>query len=143
MTEKKSPAGLAAGGGVGEGDDGSHSASDDTRSVDGCQVGGAPRALSLSEVSGFTPVIDDLVLDPEIGVIGALVYGATWRMTQRGDRACSARIETIAQMVGLGTRTVRRYLKALSKRGWLINVSICATPCVKSVASSSFVPNFR
>lgn len=71
----------------------------------------------LSEVKGFTPVID--ILANELGVITALVYGIVWRYCQMEDGVCKASRERIAQHAGISAKTVKRHLEKLCKSGYL------------------------
>ena len=71
----------------------------------------------LSEVRGFTPVID--VLAQELGVMTSLVYGIVWRYCQMRDGVCWASKETIADHVGIDQKTVRRHLQKLVDAGYL------------------------
>lgn len=71
----------------------------------------------LSEVRGFTPVID--VLAGELGGIAALVYGVVWRFCQMRDGICRASMETLAKRVGLNRATVLKHIKRLCEAGYL------------------------
>lgn len=71
----------------------------------------------LSEVKGFTPVID--ILARELGLMTAVVYGIAWRYCQMEDRVCSASRERIAEHAGISTKTVERHLKKLCVAGYL------------------------
>lgn len=66
---------------------------------------------------GFTPVFDDVV--ELIGTTGALVFGVVWRHCQMSKRRCSASVETMARLTGLGERTVRMYLGAMAQTDML------------------------
>ena len=71
----------------------------------------------LTEVQGWTPVIDALVT--ELGLLRATIYGIVWRFCQMDDRRCSASVETIAARAGVSYRTALRHLKALCDAGYL------------------------
>lgn len=71
----------------------------------------------LTEVKGFTPLIDALVDD--VGLIQAAVYGKVWRYCQMKDGVCSASQETIAKELKVSRATVLRHLKELCKKGYL------------------------
>ncbi len=71
----------------------------------------------LSDVKGFTPVIDALAA--ELGLIPAVVYGVAWRFCQMRDGVCHASLDTISKRVGISRRTVRRHIHALCDAGYL------------------------
>jgi len=71
----------------------------------------------LSQVKGFTPVIDALV--DELDLMTAIVYGVAWRYCQMEDGVCRASLETIASRVGISRKTVERHMKALCEAGYL------------------------
>lgn len=71
----------------------------------------------LSQVKGFTPVID--VLANELGTMTALVYGIAWRYCQLEDKVCRASKETIGKHANISPKTVQRHLHALVKAGYL------------------------
>jgi len=71
----------------------------------------------LSEVKGFTPVID--VLAKELGLMPALVYGRVWRFCQMKDKVCTASLETLAKPLGVSRKTVERHIKKLCQMGYL------------------------
>ena len=71
----------------------------------------------LTDVQGFTPIIDVMV--KELGLIPAAVYGRVWRYCQGERGVCQASLETLADEVGLSTRTVQRHLHALAEAGYL------------------------
>ncbi len=71
----------------------------------------------LSEVKGFTPVID--VLAEELGLMPALVYGRVWRFCQMKDKVCTASLETLAKPLGVSKKTVERHIKKLCQMGYL------------------------
>ena len=71
----------------------------------------------LSEVKGFTPVIDVLV--HELGLMPAVAYGAVWRYCQMEDGVCKASMAKIARRIGVDRATVHRHIKALCEAGYL------------------------
>lgn len=71
----------------------------------------------LSDVKGFTPLIDVLV--QEVGLMQALVYGRVWRFCQGPQRQCTASLETIGDSLGMSRRTVIRHIKDLCRAGYL------------------------
>lgn len=79
----------------------------------------------LTEVNGFTPLVDVLV--KEEGLMTAAVYGVVWRYCQMKDRVCTASPEKIAGHVGASSKTVRRHIKILVEKGYLVDL----TPDVK------------
>jgi hypothetical protein len=76
-----------------------------------------PSSTFLSDVQGFTPVID--VLAQETSPATALVYGVVWRYCQMNDGLCRASVASIAQRIGLHAKTTRRHLKKLCQLGYL------------------------
>jgi len=85
------------------------------------QDGEADMSVILSEVKGFTPVIDVIVKD--VGLVEAVVYGVVWRYCQRANGVCTASLETIGAQVGVSDRTVLRHVKALCDKGYLIDTT--------------------
>ncbi len=75
----------------------------------------------LSQVRGFTPVID--ILAEELGTMTALVYGIVWRYCQMEDKVCRASKETIAGHANISSKTVQRHLAELVKKGYLIDTT--------------------
>ena len=80
----------------------------------------------LTEVEGFTPVIDAIVQD--VGLMQAIVYGVVWRYCQMPNGVCIASLEQIANRVGISRKTAERHIKALCKSGYLRD----ATPRVNN-----------
>lgn len=74
-------------------------------------------SVILSEVKGFTPVIDVVVKD--VGLIEAVVYGVVWRYCKREDGVCTASLETIGKQVGISSRTAVRHIKSLCDKGYI------------------------
>jgi DNA-binding Lrp family transcriptional regulator len=71
----------------------------------------------LAEVKGFTPLIDALVR--KVGLVQAAVYGRIWRYCEMESGVCSASLETIAESLGISSRTVLRHVKELCEKGYL------------------------
>ena len=71
----------------------------------------------LTEVDGFIPVID--VVADDVGLVGAAVYGLSWRYCQMGKGICYASLETMAKQLGLNAATVQRHLRKLCEKGYL------------------------
>ena len=71
----------------------------------------------LSEVKGFTPVID--VLTDELGLMPAVAYGVVWRYCQMEEGVCKASMTKIARRIGVDRATVHRHIKALCEAGYL------------------------
>ena len=71
----------------------------------------------LTEVKGFTPVIEVMV--QEVGLVQAAVYGVVWRYCQRRDGVCTASHGTIAEALGLARGTVQRHIGELCEAGYL------------------------
>ena len=51
-------------------------------------------ATFLSEVRGFTPLID--IVAEDVGMVGAVVYGMVWRYCRMSDGVCRAAVGAIA-----------------------------------------------
>lgn len=71
----------------------------------------------LSEVRGFTPVIDALA--QEVGFVTAGVYGLAWRFCQMDTGVCYVSQERMAQMMGISRASVNTHLKKLCEAGYL------------------------
>jgi len=78
-------------------------------------------SIILSEVKGFTPVID--VVAKELGFITAGVYGLVWRHCQMSNHICRASVETLASMLDISPNTIRRHLKKLVDAGYIIDTT--------------------
>jgi len=78
-------------------------------------------SVILSEVKGFTPVID--VVAKELGFITAGVYGLVWRHCQMNDRICRASVQTLAETLDVSSNTIRRHLKKLVDGGYIIDTT--------------------
>lgn len=81
----------------------------------------------LTEVDGWTPLIDDLT--KELGLVTSAVFGRIWRFCQGADRVCSASLETIASDLHLDKATVMRHAKKLCENGYLKDL----TPDLRNV----------
>jgi hypothetical protein len=75
----------------------------------------------LTQVNGFTPVIDAVVADA--GLNEALVYGMIWRYCRMSDGICRASTTTIGTRLGLSRRTVQRCIARLIELGYLTDKS--------------------
>jgi len=71
----------------------------------------------LSEVDGFTPIIDDVL--KETSLITAVVFGRMWRYCQMKDGVCNASLETIAEGIGLSRSAVMEHAKILVDKEYL------------------------
>ena len=61
----------------------------------------------------------DFVVE-ELDTISALVYGVVWRHCQMEKGECFAMASTLAQKTGLGESTVRKHLRILRRRGYIL-----------------------
>jgi len=77
----------------------------------------------LAEVGGFTPLIDHLIEDPEVGLMGAVLFGRVWRYCQGSYGVCSASKETLAEQLGLSRMTIIRHLQRLCALGYLEDIT--------------------
>ena len=82
-------------------------------------------AKFLTEVRGFTPVIDIAVQD--VGLVTAAVYGVMWRYCQMEDGVCRAALSTIADRIGVDRRTVIRHIATLVDAGYIVDTTPDAT----------------
>jgi len=73
----------------------------------------------LSEVKGFTPVID--ILAQELGLMTAMIYGMIWRHAQVGD---GASLDILAEHIAIDRKTVERHTKLLCEEGYLRTIQI-------------------
>lgn len=71
----------------------------------------------LAEVDGWTPVIDNVVL--EVGAVTALVFGKVWRYCQMADNCCSAAQSRIADELGMSRQTINQHIGKLVEAGFL------------------------
>jgi DNA-binding MarR family transcriptional regulator len=88
----------------------------------------------LSEVKGFTPVID--VLADELGLMPAVAYGVVWRYCQMEDGICKASMAKIARRIGVDRATVHRHIKALCKAGYLKDLTPGLRNCPHTYADT-------
>jgi len=78
----------------------------------------------LKKVGGWTPMIDQLVLNPKYGAKGAAVFGVVWRHCQMKDGVCKASLDRMGELIEISTRaTIIKYLKRLVKDGYLIDIT--------------------
>ena len=75
----------------------------------------------LSEVDGFTPVIDEVV--KATSLMSAVVFGRIWRFCQMPDGVCNASLETISEDIGIDKASVMRHAKILVEQGYLEDLS--------------------
>jgi len=74
-----------------------------------------------TKIKGFTPVIDSVA--QQMGFVTAGVYGLVWRHCQMEDRVCRASVETLAEMLQLSPKTIRRHLDLLVQAGYIIDTT--------------------
>lgn len=75
----------------------------------------------LTEVNGFTPVIDKIV--KEHGYMTALVFGRIWRFCQMETGVCNASQETIGKSIGVDRHTIINHAEKLIKSGYLKSIT--------------------
>lgn len=75
-----------------------------------------PNRTILTEVRGWTPLIDYLVKN--YGITTAAVFGRMWRYTQMNG-ICTASLPTIARELGIARSTVRLAVITLTRDGFL------------------------
>jgi DNA-binding Lrp family transcriptional regulator len=88
----------------------------------------------LSEVKGFTPVIDVLV--HELGLMPAVAYGVVWRYCQMEDGVCKASMAKIARRIGVDRATLHRHIKALCEAGYLKDLTPGLKNCPHTYADT-------
>lgn len=71
----------------------------------------------LTEVDGWTPVIDAVVQD--VGIMTAAVFGRVWRYCQMKDGVCQAGVERMADELSIERKTFMRHLEILTEKGYL------------------------
>jgi hypothetical protein len=74
----------------------------------------------LTEVEGWTPLIDDIT--KAMGITISAVFGRVWRYCQMESEVCYASQQTIAGELGITRETVSRSCKALVEAGYLEEV---------------------
>lgn len=79
-----------------------------------------PRQLP-SILSGFTPAPD--VLIKKFGYVTALVWGKIWRYCQMSDGVCRAKLERMADELGMSERTIMRHADTLCGDGFLLDTT--------------------
>ncbi len=75
----------------------------------------------LTEVNGWTPVIDYIVDD--LGLITANVFGMIWRYCQMKNGECTASQETIANRLKVTRQTVSSHAEKLCQSGYLEKIT--------------------
>lgn len=81
----------------------------------------------LSEINGWTPLIDDLV--SQFGHDTAAAFGIVWRYCQMSDGLCRASLETMAEMLGWGSRQrLSRHIAILVENGYLDEEKVAGYP---------------
>jgi len=75
----------------------------------------------LSEVEGWTPLIDDLT--KRYGLTTSAVFGRIWRFCQGEKQKCTASLDTIALDLHLDRATVMRHAKKLCDKGYLSDLT--------------------
>ena len=75
----------------------------------------------LSEVDGFTPIIDEVV--KATSLMSAVVFGRIWRFCQMPGGVCNASLETISEDIGIDKASVMRHAKILVDKGYLEDLS--------------------
>ena len=88
--------------------------------------------------NGFTPIFDGVAR--EFGLVGAAVFGIVWRHCQMRHGRCHASIETMANLLGVNERTVRRQLVMLAQRNF-IRREAAPTPRVPASYVCLYDPN--
>jgi hypothetical protein len=69
------------------------------------------------KIQGFTPLFD--VIAEKYGMVRAAVFGKVWRYCQMHNRVCRAKLETLADGLGVDRATVKRHLDGLCEDGYL------------------------
>jgi len=76
-----------------------------------------PPKVAPSKWSGFTPAPDIIITS--CGYVTALVWGKVWRYCQGRDGICRAKLERLADELGMSERTIIRHLEMLTANGYL------------------------
>jgi len=71
----------------------------------------------LTEVDGWTPMIDKLII--EHGYMTSMIFGIIWRYCQMIDGVCTASKETLAKKLGVSRQTIITHANWLVKNGYL------------------------
>jgi len=79
----------------------------------------------LSEVRGFTPLID--IVAEDVGMVGAVVYGVVWQYCRMSDGVCRAAVGTIAARSHMSRRTAQRALRVLEEAGYIDDMGTLGT----------------
>lgn len=81
----------------------------------------------LAEINGWTPLIDDLV--NQFGHDTAAAFGVVWRHCQMSDGLCRASLDTMAKMLGWGSRQrLAKHIAVLVENGYLDEEKIPGFP---------------
>ncbi len=75
----------------------------------------------MTKTSGFTPYFD--IVAKETDPMSALVFGLVWRYEKLNKRRCTAAAQTIADVLGISTKTVYRKLAGLTKKDWITDLT--------------------
>jgi DnaD/phage-associated family protein len=75
----------------------------------------------LTNVHGFTPVIDSVVKDTSL--ITAVVFGKMWRYCQMENGVCQATIDKIAGGIGLSRQTIIDHIKILEDKKYILDTT--------------------
>lgn len=81
----------------------------------------APPVEIFGTASGYTPAPDALC--KKYGFVTAMVWGRVWRFCQGRDGVCRAKLETIAQSLGMSERTIIRHMDVLVKGGYFVDLT--------------------
>jgi DNA-binding Lrp family transcriptional regulator len=76
----------------------------------------APPREVRSTISGYTVAPD--ALSEKYGYVTSLVWGRVWRFCQMSDGVCRAKLEKIADSLGMSERTIIRHLDVLVEGGY-------------------------
>jgi hypothetical protein len=82
----------------------------------------------LSDVNGWTPVIDKMI--PDVGLTTAAVFGRIWRYCQMKDGVCTASQSTIGDEIGLERDAINNHVEKLVKFGYLQKIQRPGHPCI-------------
>lgn len=68
--------------------------------------------------SGFIAAPEEIIQNPSLGPLAALLYGRIWRYCQGGGH-CFASVETLADECGVSPRTISRWVSTLADEGYI------------------------
>jgi len=77
----------------------------------------------LANIKGFTPAPTTLSNNRNFGAYGALVWGVIWRYTQLKNGKCFAKLETLAEEIGVSIPTFIKYRDRLIADGYFEDVT--------------------